>query len=357
MQRNIQLSYEERNNYREFQYTNITIVPGYVSPILTVNSTETEILPRWGYNISVAANSYDESCYKTARVWSCDVFPWPGNIDEITVTANLSRGLFYVQLGQGDLSDVRDYSETIPAMQGSHLSSILVPTVRQIFSKTALDLMGFTKMDTKFLVAFENIDHIEYHVSGLPTDPFPPNSGADILSLHLGVSLSLKVMGPVRFVQDYNDASVLTGLATFGGFWTFFNGAFAMFFGANLLYFIFRRRSLSALGIVHIFQRRALTQRWNEDFPTLHTEDGQPGSESAGIVAFLRQRLVDLDEEEPEGIKGVLEGQNPSSDTLYEEVSTGEPDGKGLVKRPPPDDDFDTSSSLSEKQLPHFPNA
>jgi hypothetical protein len=45
---------------------------------------------------------------------------------------------------------------------------------------------------------------------------------------------------------------------------------------------------------VHIFQRRALVRQWHEGFPTLHSEGGLPGSGSAGIVAFIRERLVDV---------------------------------------------------------------
>ncbi|KAJ6569051.1 hypothetical protein B0H19DRAFT_1373388 [Mycena capillaripes] len=86
-------------------------------------------------------------------------------------------------------------------------------------------------------------------------------------------------------------------VATFGGFWTFLNGTFALFFGANVIYFAFGRRPLSALGFVHVFQRRALVRRWHKDFPAIHTEGGTPGSESAGIVAFIRDRLVDLGED------------------------------------------------------------
>lgn len=54
------------------------------------------------------------------------------------------------------------------------------------------------------------------------------------------------------------------------------------------------RRPLSALGLVHVFQRRHLVRRWHEDFPLIHSEGGLPGSDSAGIVAFIRERLVDL---------------------------------------------------------------
>ncbi|KAJ7764948.1 hypothetical protein B0H16DRAFT_432573 [Mycena metata] len=102
---------------------------------------------------------------------------------------------------------------------------------------------------------------------------------------------------PTRRLIDTADVTVLNGISTFGGLWTFLNGAFSLFFGANILYFALGRRPLSALGIVHIFQRRRLERQWHEDFPALHTEGGLPGSESAGIVAFIRERLVNLGED------------------------------------------------------------
>ncbi|KAJ7705657.1 hypothetical protein B0H16DRAFT_701641 [Mycena metata] len=114
---------------------------------------------------------------------------------------------------------------------------------------------------------------------------------------------------------DMADATVLNGIATFGGFWTFLNGAFALFFGANILYFAFGRRPLSALGLVHVFQRRRLKREWDEDFPTIRTEGGLPGSESAGIIAFIRERLVDLGEdphEHPADQADDIEAQTPS---------------------------------------------
>ncbi|KAJ7908968.1 hypothetical protein B0H13DRAFT_2273065 [Mycena leptocephala] len=100
-----------------------------------------------------------------------------------------------------------------------------------------------------------------------------------------------------KWTQDAVDATPLSGVSTLGGFWTFVNGAFVLFFGANVIYFAFGRRPLSALGVVHVFQRRTLVRKWHEDFPAIHTEGGTPGSESAGIVAFIRERLVDLGED------------------------------------------------------------
>ncbi|KAJ7699842.1 hypothetical protein B0H16DRAFT_1903085 [Mycena metata] len=125
-----------------------------------------------------------------------------------------------------------------------------------------------------------------------------------------------------KYFVDTADATVLNGIATFGGFWTFLNGGFALFFGANVLYFAFGRRPLSALGLVHVFQRRRLKREWDEDFPTIHTEGGLPGSESAGIVAFIRERLVDLGEDprenqadQPDDIEGQ---RTPGADEIHE---------------------------------------
>jgi hypothetical protein len=39
-------------------------------------------------------------------------------------------------------------------------------------------------------------------------------------------------------------------------------------------------------------------RQWHRDFPALRTEGGTPGSEDAGIVAFLRERLVGLEDGE-----------------------------------------------------------
>ncbi|KAJ7065871.1 hypothetical protein C8F01DRAFT_1126822 [Mycena amicta] len=116
---------------------------------------------------------------------------------------------------------------------------------------------------------------------------------------------SLRIINPYNLVNrievEVTDSSALSGLSNVGGFWTFVNGTFALFFGANIFYFAFGRRPLSALGVAHLFQRSSLARNWHEDFPALHTEGGLPGSDSAGIVAFIRERLVDLDRQAPEG--------------------------------------------------------
>jgi hypothetical protein len=89
----------------------------------------------------------------------------------------------------------------------------------------------------------------------------------------------------------------------------FVNGVFVLFFGANLVCFalgksapykfsfseiIAGRSSLSALGLIHILQRGKLVERWHKDFPALRTEEGLPGSELTGIVAFSCERFIEV---------------------------------------------------------------
>ncbi|KAJ7027503.1 hypothetical protein C8F04DRAFT_1294111 [Mycena alexandri] len=132
----------------------------------------------------------------------------------------------------------------------------------------------------------------------------PPNSDESVLgTAEKKIPLSVKL-----FRNSCN------GISTLGGFWTFLNG----------------RRSLSALGLVHIFQRRKLEHRWHKDFPALHTKGGQPGSESAGIITSIRERLVDVGEDPDESDN--LEAQR-NSDT--EQSNNGDPAESVLIPNSP----------------------
>jgi hypothetical protein len=180
---------------------------------------------------------------------------------------------------------------------------------------------------------------------------------------------------PTKFIQEYTESSALGGFATVGGLWTFINGAFALFFGANMLYFGFGtrntfylweglnistgRRPLSALRIVHIFQRRQLVRKWNEDFPALRTEGGRPGSEDAGIVAFLRERLVDLEDDDNTAREMDLEAKHQRPNIRCAELSDLGPahDAELIGKRTTHDDNASvhsndtswTSNSMSKR--------
>lgn len=56
-------------------------------------------------------------------------------------------------------------------------------------------------------------------------------------------------------------------------------------------------------------------RRWNEDFPAFRTEGGQPETENAGIVAFMRERFADIESEGPK--IGDVEPQDLSEDVSH----------------------------------------
>jgi hypothetical protein len=122
------------------------------------------------------------------------------------------------------------------------------------------------------------------------------------------------------------------------------------------------RRPLSALGIIHLFQRRQLVRKWNEDFPALRTAGGRPGSEDAGIVAFLRKRLVDLEDDDDTAREMDLEAKHQRPNIRCAELSDRGPahDTELIGKRTTHDDNTSfhsddtswTSNSMSKRGYP-----
>ncbi|KAF7350840.1 hypothetical protein MSAN_01646000 [Mycena sanguinolenta] len=171
--------------------------------------------------------------------------------------------------------------DSVPVVPGSHLFGRLTWTQRETLTRSVLGVPTSSK------------PVFTAEITGL--QPYPSDSSAATNEA------TLVLFHPYNYAtklqQDSLDITPLSGLSTFGGFWTFVEGAFVLFFGANVMYFALGRRPLSALGLIHIFQRRALVRQWHDDFPRLRTEGGQPGSESAGIVAFIRERLIDINED------------------------------------------------------------
>ncbi|KAJ6543067.1 hypothetical protein B0H19DRAFT_1268240 [Mycena capillaripes] len=202
----------------------------------------------------------------------------------ISLLVPLNATGVYVTPVQGNLSPgwrntIGLDSPAVPLFPGSTISGVFTWTRRDLISKTVV--WGPSPRATLFTS----------DITGLQPTSAPTDSRVAALTLIQRTS------DATRRLQDTLDSTTLSGIATLGGFWTFLNGAFALCFGANVIYFMLGRRPLSALGVVHMFQRRRLVRQWHEDFPAIHTEGGLPGSESAGIVAFIRERLVSLGED------------------------------------------------------------
>ncbi|KAJ7740878.1 hypothetical protein B0H14DRAFT_3167863 [Mycena olivaceomarginata] len=212
--------------------------------------------------------------------------------------------LIYIMPGQGDVSDLLAFTDPIPIPLGSQLLAVMTWTSREIIpSVSSLLLAPFNSLrlvQHMELYTLLNANYLEKPTPFLST-----------------VVIVQRQTEPTKWVQE-SAATPLDGISTVGGLWTFVEGVFVLFFGANVVYFAFGRRPLTALGILHFFQSHSLLKKWHEDFPNLYDEGGHPGDTSAGVVAFIRERLVDFNTVEVQDKKDVIsddiEAQNSMQD-------------------------------------------
>ncbi|KAF7366865.1 Short-chain dehydrogenase/reductase family protein [Mycena sanguinolenta] len=247
-------------------YLNITIILSYVDTsgvfFEPFNVTATQGCP--ATNVTIAHTPF------TAVTCS---FPWwAAPSSGIVISANFTDpwGVLYVKAGEGNPIDVDAYTEPIPLVAGARLMAILSSTQRKVFSNSALDLLGFTTpLRTVMLKS----------VLLLQDDPSPSTQTSNTVVLRLRPRLDLPFTA--RVVEDFTDASVLSGFSNAGGFWSFINDLFGILFGANLLYFLLGKRPFSVLGMVHIFQRKTL----EGEIDNVNTDPG--------VITFIRKRLID----------------------------------------------------------------
>ncbi|KAJ7278258.1 hypothetical protein C8J57DRAFT_1503159 [Mycena rebaudengoi] len=256
------------------------------------------------------------------------------NITNITISIDFPpqdpAELVHVIPGQGDIRYLLQLTDPIPVLPGFDLWASVTWTSREVFPIFE-DRSRFARRQNVLIMEVATL---------LPTKQLADTSGT------VSPKLTLVPRGgrPTKYLQEYMSGSIIDGMSAVGGFWTFLNGTFILLFGANIMYFTFRRRPLSALGIVHYFQRRDLLRQWREDFPALYTEGGQPGSVNAGIVAFIRERLVDLGEEEGPATRPGVEAQDGPATQTESHPGIPERTPDTFTAREPMDPELDGSS-------------
>ncbi|KAF7328368.1 Short-chain dehydrogenase/reductase family protein [Mycena venus] len=233
--------------------------------------------------------------------------------DTISISLSISGktgGVWVSVYDNSYTSGVPDINWTpVPLLSGSSLFGVLSWTERR---RIGLRSWRIAPVYAPLFIA---------DVIGL--QPYPFHVGAANIT-----TLTLKSGEVRKLLQDTVDASAISGIATVGGFWSFLNGAFVLVFGANVIYFALGKSPVQYLQCPSHPDRRTKTiirawghtylpasRFWSANgttiFPALHSEGGRPGSESAGIVAFIRERLVDvgLDPRVSENTENDLESQ------------------------------------------------
>jgi hypothetical protein len=175
------------------------------------------------------------------HVISTGPYPWRF-IEKMTISmASDSSGLYIWPL-QGDLSldtlRVLLSSPPIPLLPGLPLVGMLYWTKRELAVGPVwgLSTVGAFGMSPNAYSDCTKPSIPIFTAEVAPLLSAPSNASSPNVTT---LMLLQRFTYATKFVQDVVDATALSGVATFGGFWTFLNGTFALFFGANVIYFAF----------------------------------------------------------------------------------------------------------------------
>ncbi|KDR67852.1 hypothetical protein GALMADRAFT_257714 [Galerina marginata CBS 339.88] len=128
-----------------------------------------------------------------------------------------------------------------------------------------------------------------------PSSTIPRAENITTLRLLLQDSFSREI----RIITDTRDKSVLAGFSAVGGLWITLNGIFSLLFGSSLFYILYGSKPLAIFGLAHSFQRQQIKKEYQRKYPHIANEQQDP--KTRGLVALLRDRLIDLSilEEKP----------------------------------------------------------
>ncbi|KAJ7885820.1 hypothetical protein B0H13DRAFT_2343086 [Mycena leptocephala] len=233
-------------------------------------------------------------------VAACPGTKWSDlNVLTITISFVQPTGVQYVSQivelrpGQGDMDDINQFTDPIAVLPGSQLTAYMQWTKREMLSRGKSSL--FPTSPTVRSVGIMEVTSLLH----LPQTLDPAASFSATLTIlqrsYYGFRSQQQLDAAFKTIEEYKDVSMLDGVSTVGGLWTFLNGAFVFLFGANII-------PLSALGVAHVLQRKRLAEKWHEDFPAIHTEGGSPDLKvleslrlsGSGLWTFKCQKAVHL---------------------------------------------------------------
>jgi len=91
-------------------------------------------------------------------------------------------------------------------------------------------------------------DSYSFNIDKVFPDPEPPISGENSSSLRIFIpGYPGDLPGSNELIKEVKPSSILTGISTLGGIWTFMTGIFSLVFGSPLLLVLFGKSSLFLL--------------------------------------------------------------------------------------------------------------
>jgi hypothetical protein len=89
------------------------------------------------------------------------------------------------------------------------------------------------------------------------------------------------------------------------------------------------KKPLSTSGLIDYFQRERLHKAFHKDYPLIRKEGSSPGDENAGMIAYLRERFVDIEDGE-ENKKGSDHGSLAEHEGAHNDEPKARPESSHL---------------------------
>ncbi|KAJ7302351.1 hypothetical protein DFH08DRAFT_826678 [Mycena albidolilacea] len=238
--------------------------------VTLLNGQESSDLPSDKFHVTTKTGEFNCERIHKASLFECIAGPcgWAETVKIFIPLSIPAAGGLYIAPVQGSILQASAELQQLMIYYAQFTGVLVFPgsQLHGVFTWTRRDLMVTPGIST----AVHASSSIHNTTSKLYYQPLTTIFTPDITGLHTTypanesslnnatLTLFQQQLEVTRLLQDTVNAIALSDIATFGGFWTFLNGVFALFFGANVLYFMFGQRPLSTLGIVHIFQRHHL---------------------------------------------------------------------------------------------------
>ncbi|KAF7357204.1 Short-chain dehydrogenase/reductase family protein [Mycena sanguinolenta] len=175
---------------------------------------------------------------KVERLVECPMpWAWLGEWSSISINLNIPAGVVVAVVALPTKPPIVPFQQLESELNQVHLQ---VPTepIPMVSESRLFGRLTWTQRETEsrwilgIPVAFTPVFMAE--ITGL--QPYP---SASTTTNEATLLLYNPYTSAIRLQQDSSDTTPLSGFSTFGGFWTFVNGAFVLFFGANVMYFAF----------------------------------------------------------------------------------------------------------------------
>jgi len=179
------------------------------------------------------------------------------------------------------MSDIIASTVPFPLIPGVNLIAAINLGIRQTFTNPITAALGMFQTSKVFWTSQLTAVYPD------PSDTIP--QGKNISTIRIFVQGDLS---DTKIVSDYRATSALSGFSTVGGLWTTLSGIFAILFGGSLFHLISGSKPLSIFGVAHSFwEFQKMKKELIKHYPQILERESD---ETRGLLAFLRDHLIDL---------------------------------------------------------------